>query len=109
VGSKATGEVLSLAYAGARMHQDGGAKMSTPLQRRRRRSSPSTSPGTAGRTSYRGPVKVEEGAYGVKSQVRCDALMIGNGFIEPVTRTLPMEYGVEWSRLIELNMEGSVG
>lgn len=32
-----------------------------------------------------------------------------NGFIEPVTRTLPMEYAVEWSRLIELQMEGSVG
>jgi Fe-S cluster assembly protein SufB len=35
--------------------------------------------------------------------------MIVNGFIEPVTRTLPMEYAVEWSRLIELQMEGSVG
>ena len=33
--------------------------------------------------------------------------MIVNGFIEPVTRTLPMEYAVEWSRLIELQMEGS--
>ena len=31
--------------------------------------------------------------------------MIVNGFIEPVTRTLPMEYAVEWSRLIELPME----
>jgi Fe-S cluster assembly protein SufB len=35
--------------------------------------------------------------------------MIVNGFIEPVTRTLPMEYAVEWSRLIELQMEGSIG
>ncbi len=35
--------------------------------------------------------------------------LIVNGFIEPVTRTLPMEYAVEWSRLIELQMEGSVG
>ena len=34
--------------------------------------------------------------------------MIVNGFVEPVTRTLPMEYAVEWSRLIELQMEGSV-
>ena len=33
--------------------------------------------------------------------------MVVNGFIEPVTRTLPMEYAVEWSRLIELQMEGS--
>ena len=35
--------------------------------------------------------------------------MIVNGFIEPITRTLPMEYAVEWSRLIELQMDGSVG
>ena len=35
--------------------------------------------------------------------------MVVNGFIEPVTRTLPMEYAVEWSRLIELQMDGSVG
>jgi Fe-S cluster assembly protein SufB len=35
--------------------------------------------------------------------------MIVNGFIEPVVRTLPMEYAVEWSRLIELQMEGAVG
>ena len=35
--------------------------------------------------------------------------MIVNGFIEPVTRTLPMEYAVEWSRLIELQMQGSIG
>ena len=33
--------------------------------------------------------------------------MVVNGFIEPITRTLPMEYAVEWSRLIELQMEGS--
>jgi Fe-S cluster assembly protein SufB len=35
--------------------------------------------------------------------------MIVNGFIEPVVKTLPMEYAVELSRLIELSMEGSVG
>ena len=35
--------------------------------------------------------------------------MIVNGFIEPIVKTLPMEYAVEWSRLIELQMEGSVG
>ena len=106
-------------------------------------------------------MRVEKGAYGVKSHVRCDALilddesrsdtypymeieekdarigheatvskvgddqlfylqsrglteqqataMIVNGFIEPITKTLPMEYAVELSRLIELEMEGSVG
>jgi Fe-S cluster assembly protein SufB len=35
--------------------------------------------------------------------------MIVNGFIEPITKTLPMEYAVELTRLIELNMEGAVG
>jgi Fe-S cluster assembly protein SufB len=35
--------------------------------------------------------------------------MIVNGFIEPVVKTLPMEYAIELSRLIELSMEGSVG
>ena len=137
VGPKASGEVLSVAYAGPGQHQD------------------------AGRTSYRGRDRVEEDAYGCKSHVQCDALILDddsisdtypymevgsadavigheatvskvaddqlfylmsrglteeqamsmgvNGFIEPVTRTLPMEYAVEWSLLIELQMEGSVG
>jgi Fe-S cluster assembly protein SufB len=35
--------------------------------------------------------------------------MIVNGFIEPLVRELPMEYAVEMNRLIELQMEGSVG
>lgn len=35
--------------------------------------------------------------------------MIVNGFIEPIVRELPLEYAVEMNRLIELEMEGSVG
>jgi Fe-S cluster assembly protein SufB len=35
--------------------------------------------------------------------------MIVNGFIEPITRELPMEYAVELNRLVELQMEGSIG
>ena len=35
--------------------------------------------------------------------------MIVRGFIEPITRELPMEYAVELQRLVELQMEGSVG
>lgn len=35
--------------------------------------------------------------------------MIVNGFIEPLVKELPMEYAVELNRLIELQMEGSVG
>jgi Fe-S cluster assembly protein SufB len=35
--------------------------------------------------------------------------MIVAGFIEPIVKELPMEYAVELNRLIELQMEGSVG
>ena len=161
VGPRAQGEVLSVAYAGPGMHQDAGAKMIHAAPETTSTIVSKSISKDGGRTSYRGLVKVEEGAHGVKSHVRCDALildedsrsdtypymeiaeqdarigheatvskvgddqlfylmsrglseqqamsMIVNGFIEPVTRTLPMEYAVEWSRLIELNMEGSVG
>ncbi len=161
MGPKATGEVLSVAYAGAGMHQDAGAKMIHAAPETTSTIVSKSICKDGGRTSYRGLVKVEEGAHSCKSHVRCDALildadsrsdtypymeiaerdaqvgheatvskvgedqlfylmsrglseqqamsMIVNGFIEPVTRTLPMEYAVEWSRLIEINMEGSVG
>ncbi len=36
-------------------------------------------------------------------------LMVVGGFIEPFVKELPMEYAVELNRLIELEMEGSVG
>lgn len=35
--------------------------------------------------------------------------MIINGFIEPIVKELPLEYAIEMNRLIELQMEGSVG
>jgi Fe-S cluster assembly protein SufB len=161
VGPKASGEVLSVAYAGEGQHQDAGAKMVHAAPETSSTIISKSISKDAGRTSYRGLVKFEEGATKSKSFVRCDALllddlsrsdtypyiefgeadaqvgheatvskvgddqlfylmsrglsetqamsMIVNGFIEPVTRTLPMEYAVEWSRLIEIQMEGSVG
>jgi len=161
VGPKATGEVLSVAYAGAGQHQDTGAKMVHAAPETSSKIVSKSISSHGGRTSYRGLVRVEDDAYGCKSHVQCDALildadsvsdtypymevgshdarigheatvsrvadeqlfylmsrglteeqamgMVVNGFIEPVTRTLPMEYAVEWSRLIELQMEGSVG
>jgi Fe-S cluster assembly protein SufB len=160
-GPKAHGEVLSVAYAGAGQHQDAGAKMTHAAPETTSIIDSKSISKDGGRTTYRGLVKVNEGAHGVKSHVRCDALilddqsrsdtyptmeieetdarigheatvtkvgddqifylmsrglseqqataMIVNGFIEPVVKTLPMEYAVELSRLIELNMEGSVG
>jgi Fe-S cluster assembly protein SufB len=35
--------------------------------------------------------------------------LIVNGFIEPIVKELPMEYAIEMNRLIELQMEGSIG
>lgn len=35
--------------------------------------------------------------------------LIVSGFIEPIVKELPMEYSIELNRLIELEMEGSVG
>jgi Fe-S cluster assembly protein SufB len=161
VGPKAHGEVLSVAYAGPGQHQDAGAKMTHAAPETTSIIDSKSISKDGGRTTYRGLVKVEEGASQVKSHVRCDALildeesrsdtyptmeidekdarigheatvskvgddqlfylmsrglteqqataMIVNGFIEPITKTLPMEYAVELTRLIELNMEGAVG
>jgi Fe-S cluster assembly protein SufB len=42
------------------------------------------------------------------SEAQAAALLV-NGFIEPIIKELPLEYAVEMNRLIELEMEGSVG
>ncbi len=161
MGPKASGEVLSVAYAGPGQHQDAGAKMVHAAPETTSTIVSKSISKDGGLSTYRGLVRVEEGAKHAKSFVRCDALildeestsetkpymevaerdaqigheatvskvgedqlfylmsrglsesqamsMIVNGFIEPVVRTLPMEYAVEWSRLIELQMEGAVG
>jgi Fe-S cluster assembly protein SufB len=158
----ARGEVLSIAFAGDGQHQDAGGKVvhmapwtSSSIV------SKSISKGT-GRSSYRGLLKIANGAIGAKSSVRCDALlldensrtdtypyieveedrkvataheasvskvgedqlfylmsrgldeveatsMIVRGFIEPIAKELPLEYALELNRLIQLEMEGSVG
>jgi len=72
----AHGEILSLAFAGPGQHQDAGGKVihgapnttSTIISK-------SVSRGD-GRTSYRGQIKVYPGCSGVKSTVRCDALLL---------------------------------
>ncbi|HLB23601.1 MAG TPA: Fe-S cluster assembly protein SufB [Dehalococcoidia bacterium] len=76
MGPRAHGEVLSLAMASDGQHQDAGAKMvhvapdttSTIISK-------SVSRGT-GRTSYRGALRVEQGAVHSKATVRCDALLL---------------------------------
>ena len=161
MGKGARAEILSIAFANAGQHQDAGGKVihAAPYT-----SSSITSKSisrSGGRAGYRGLVKVHKSAYGVKSNVVCDALlldehsrsdtypvmeideddvsisheatvskvsdeqlfylqsrgiseeqammMIVNGFIEPIVKELPMEYAVEMNRLIQLEMEGSIG
>lgn len=157
----ARGEILSIAFSSAGQHQDAGAKVVHCAPHTSSRIISKSISKNGGRSSYRGLVKIENGAHKSKSSVVCDALildsasrsdtypyieideqdvnvgheasvsrigeeqlfyltsrglseaeastMIVNGFIEPLIRELPMEYAVEMNRLIELQMEGSVG
>jgi len=54
----------------------------------------------------------EEQLFYLKSRGLSEAeatSMIVRGFIEPIAKELPLEYAVELNRLIQLEMEGSVG
>jgi Fe-S cluster assembly protein SufB len=161
LGPGARGEILSMAFAGSGQHQDAGGKV---IHFAPHTSSKITSKSISkggGRASYRGLLKVHKGAYDVRSNVVCDALlldeksrsdtypyieideddvsigheasvskvgeeqlfylmsrglsqeeattMVVSGFIEPLVKELPMEYAIEMNRLIQLQMEGSIG
>src|SRR6187397_3440762 len=76
MGEYAKGEVLSIAFAGEGQHQDAGSKM---VHCAPNTSSSILSKSVArggGRTSYRGRIQINEGAYGSKSNVLCDALLV---------------------------------
>ena len=75
-GKGAKGEVLSLAFAGKGQHQDAGGKaIHLAPYTTSTITSKSVSLG-GGRSSYRGMVKIINGAKGSKSFVRCDALLL---------------------------------
>lgn len=157
----ARGEMLSMAFAGSGQIQDAGSKMVHFAPNTSSKITSKSISKNGGRASYRGLVKVYQGAKGVKSNVVCDALlldpqsrsdtypsieideddvsigheasvskvgeeqlfylmsrglseeeatgMVVSGFIEPLVKELPMEYAVEMNRLIQLQMEGSIG
>ncbi|MBC6957328.1 MAG: Fe-S cluster assembly protein SufB [Chloroflexi bacterium] len=160
-GEGAHGEVLSIAFAGKGQHQDAGAKITHLAPNTTSQIiSKSISKG-GGRASYRGLLKIMDGADNVRSNVVCDALllddlsrsdtyptievnakrvtmgheasvskvgedqlfylmsrgmsedeanaMVVNGFIEPLVKELPMEYALELNRLIQIQLEGSIG
>ncbi|HEY4718887.1 MAG TPA: Fe-S cluster assembly protein SufB [Anaerolineales bacterium] len=157
----AHGEILSMAFASNKQHQDTGGKVIHFAPKTTSKiTSKSISKG-GGRASYRGLLKMHPGAEGSKSNVVCDALlldetsrsdtypyieidaedvtvgheasvskvgeeqlfylmsrgmteeeaatMVVSGFIEPLVKELPMEYAIEMNRLIQLQMEGSIG
>ena len=160
-GKGARGEILSIAFAGKGQHQDAGGKVVHEAPYTSSRIISKSISKNGGRASYRGLLKIADGAKGSKSNVVCDALilddrsrsdtypyieideddvkvgheasvskigeeqlfylmsrglseaeaatMIVSGFIEPLVKELPMEYAVEMNKLIQLQMEGSVG
>jgi Fe-S cluster assembly protein SufB len=161
LGKGARGEILSIAFAGKGQHQDAGGKVVHGAPNTSSRIISKSISKNGGRASYRGLLKVADGAKGSKSNVVCDALildessrsdtypyieideddvkvgheasvskigeeqlfylmsrglseaeastLIVSGFIEPLVKELPMEYAVEMNKLIQLQMEGSVG
>jgi Fe-S cluster assembly protein SufB len=161
MGKGARGGILSMAFATDGQHQDTGGKMIHVAPNTTSKITAKSISQGSGRSSYRGLLKVHDGAIGSKSNVVCDALlldpqsrsdtypyieideddvsigheasvskvgeqqlyylmsrglseeeaitMVVSGFIEPLVKELPMEYAVEMNRLIQLQMEGSIG
>lgn len=161
MGEGAHGEILSLAFATQGQHQDTGGKVLHIAPNTSSKITSKSISKSSGRASYRGLLKVFEGAENSRSNVVCDALlldetsrsdtypyieidakkvtigheasvskvgedqlfylmsrglseeeaatMVVSGFIEPLVKELPMEYAIEMNRLIQLQMEGSIG
>ena len=157
----ARGEILSVAMSTDGQHQDAGGKVVHVAPHTTSKITSKSISKDGGQASYRGLLKVHEGAFDSKSNVVCDALllddksrsdtypyieideqdvtvgheasvskvgedqlfylmsrglseeqanaMVVNGFIEPLVKELPMEYAMELNRLIQLQMEGSIG
>jgi Fe-S cluster assembly protein SufB len=157
----AHGEVLSIAFAGQGQHQDAGAKITHLAPNTTSQIISKSISKDGGRASYRGLLKIAEGADNCKSNVVCDALLLDdisrsdtyptieieaqnvtmgheasvskigedqlfylmsrglgedeanalivNGFLEPLVKELPMEYALELNRLIQIQLEGSIG
>ncbi len=161
LGPRSKADILSVAYAGKGQHQDAGGKAVHLAPNTTSKIISKSVSKDGGRTSYRGLVHIDPSCKGVKSTVRCDALildehsrsdtypymeiyeedatitheatvgkisedkvfylmsrglkeaeafsMIVLGFIQEFTKELPMEYAIEMNRLVQLEMEGSVG
>jgi Fe-S cluster assembly protein SufB len=161
VGEGARGEILSMAFASRGQQQDTGGKVVHVAPNTSSKITSKSISKDGGQASYRGLLKVHNGAVRSRSNVVCDALLLDpesrsdtypyieineedvtigheasvskvgeeqlfylmsrglsedeattlvvSGFLEPLVRELPMEYAVEMNRLIQLQMEGSIG
>ncbi|HEX6672848.1 MAG TPA: Fe-S cluster assembly protein SufB [Nitrososphaeraceae archaeon] len=76
LGRNAHAEVVSIAFAGSDQHQDAGAKAVHLAPDTTSRITSKSVSKQSGRTTYRGLLHVAKGATGVKSNVRCDALLL---------------------------------
>ncbi|MBI4370110.1 MAG: Fe-S cluster assembly protein SufB, partial [Elusimicrobia bacterium] len=75
-GPKAHGEILSVAFAGSGQHQDAGGKIFHAAPETTSTITSKSVSKDGGRSSYRGLLKVYQGASHAKSAVRCDALLM---------------------------------
>jgi Fe-S cluster assembly protein SufB len=76
IGKGAKAEIISVAYAGKDQHQDAGGKVVHLAPYTTSRITSKSVSKNGGRTTYRGLLHVAKGAKGVKSSVRCDALLL---------------------------------
>ena len=104
LGKGAKAEILSIAYAGAGQHQDTGAKVIHVAPYTTSNIVSKSISKDGGRTSYRGLVKVQKGAVGVKSTVRCDALML-----DEFSRSDTYPYMEIDEELVSIGHEATVG
>ena len=160
-GERARGEVISIALANSKQHQDTGAKMIHLADDTTSNVTSKSVSISDGRASYRGLVYMPKNVKNCKNNTECDALLINtnsrtdtypaivcagknnsvqheasvsklneeqifymrqrglteqeavslsvNGLVNDLVKEFPMEYSVELKRLIELQMEGSIG
>lgn len=104
IGSKAEGAVSNI-KCDALILDDKSSSDTIPLIKVKNQTAVLAHEATAGKLN-------EEDIFYLRSrglsETRASAMIV-NGFIEPIVKELPLEYAVEMNRMVELEMEGSVG
>ena len=160
-GEGAKSEFTGITFAAKGQHLDTGTKVIHAAPHTTSTVNSKSISKNGGYAYYRGLLKVAPNAYGCKSTVSCESLMLDNqsksdtlptivlendnidigheakigrisdeaifylmsrgiseeeakamivrGFVEPITKELPLEYAVELNNLINIELEGSIG